>query len=469
MERRFDVRKEELLSGCQVSSAVFGGVMRRLENFAEPFVASLPSPESRQHGRTYLSGLLSDVDRKNTESIAYRHDLDRQVLQRFVGYSSWDYRPLLDELTDQVARELGESEAVIVFDPSAFPKRGCESVGVKRQWCGRLGKTDNCQVGVYMGYVARHEHVLVDLRLYLPEDRARNKTHRQKCGVPGHVRFQTRHELALNMLDERGDRLPHAWVAGDDEMGRPAWFRRELQERNEHYLLAVPSNLTIRDLEAAPPAAGGSRAQARFQQVRAWCAALPETAWRRIVVRDADKGPIEVEAVSRRVESKVERRVTGFEETLFVTRCRAEDGTTKHDYHLSNAPRETPLAELARVANAEHRIEHCLERGKSEAGLADYQTRSWIGWHHHQTLSLIAVWFLVQETRRGKKIHAGPDRSAGPRRAGSDPASGLLMRYPAADRRRENQTSGTKRTGSLLSPQSTQPLGTIEGASARVA
>ena len=143
MERRFQHRLQELLAGCQVSSRAFVGIQERLEKFAEPFVASLPSPESRQHGRTYMAGLLSDVARKNTESIAYRHDLDRQALQRFIGYSSWDHGPLLDELTRQVAAELGETDAVIVFDPSGFPKRGPESVGVQRQWCGRLGKTDN--------------------------------------------------------------------------------------------------------------------------------------------------------------------------------------------------------------------------------------------------------------------------------------------------------------------------------------
>ena len=469
MERRFDVRKEELLAGCQVSPEAFAGVLRRLEKFAEPFVASLPSPESQQHGRTYLSGLLSDVDRKNTESIAYRHDVDRQVLQRFIGYSSWDHQPLLDELTDQVARDLGNPDAVIVFDPSAFAKRGTESVGVQRQWCGRLGKTENCQVGVYLGYVSRHEHALVDMRLYLPEVWARDRKRRQKCGVPGHVRFQTRHQLALEMLDERGDHLPHAWVAGDDEMGRPAWFRRELQERNERYLLAVPSNLTIRDLEAPPPVGVGRPTKPRFQQMQAWCAALPEAAWTRIVVRDGEKGPVEVEAVSRRVQAKIDGCVADFEETMFVTRCRAADGTTKHDYHLSNAPRETPLAEFARVANDEHRIEQCLERGKSEAGLADYQTRSWLGWHHHQTLSLLAVWFLVQETRRGEKKHTGADGPAGPRRPGADPASGFPLRHAGTHRRRENQTSRTKRARTTLPLQGTQPLSTVEGTSARVA
>ena len=130
MERRFKLRMEELLAGCQVSTEVFADIQQRLETFAEPFLTSLPSIESKAHGHTYMSGLLSDVERKNTESIAYRHDLDRQVLQRFIGYMEWDHKPLLDELTRQVAAEIGAADAVIVFDPSGFPKRGSESVGV---------------------------------------------------------------------------------------------------------------------------------------------------------------------------------------------------------------------------------------------------------------------------------------------------------------------------------------------------
>ena len=457
MERRFELRKEELLAGCQVSPEAFTGIIGRLEKFAEPFLASLPSRESQGHGRTYVCGLLSDVQRKNTESIAYRHDLDRQVLQRFIGYMPWEHEPALDELTGQVAAKLGESAAVIVFDPSGFPKRGPESVGVQRQWCGRLGKTENCQVGIYMGYVAHREHALVDMRLYLPKKWCADRKRRKKCGVPSEVCYQTRHQLALDMLAQRGSLLPHAWVAGDDEMGKPVWFRQKLNEMGERYLLAVPSNTTIRDLEAPLPPRCGRRGPRKvpFQQMRAWCAALPEEAWTRLVIRDAEKGPIEVQAIARRVESKVKRRVVGFEETLFVIRQRAEDGTLKHDYHLSNAAPETSLEEFARVANAEHRIEHCLQRGKSEAGMADYQTRSWLGWHHHQTLSLIAVWFLVQETHREKKIDACDDGSAGSRGAGPDPAPRLPLRYPRAYRPGANQAIGAKRAGEVLSLQNT--------------
>ena len=131
---------------------------------------------------------------------------------------------------------------MIVFDPSGFVKKGTKSVGVARQWCGRVGKTENCQVGVYMAYVSRKEHALVDTRLYLPEEWTKDRGRRKAAGVPRRVKFRTRHELALEMLDEHGASLPHSWVAGDDEMGRPSDFRLKLRLRGERYLLAVPSN-----------------------------------------------------------------------------------------------------------------------------------------------------------------------------------------------------------------------------------
>ena len=257
MEPRFERRKEQLLAACEVPPTFFRGVISRLESFAQPFVASLPSPESRRHSRTYLAGLLSDLERKNAEAIAYRYDLDRQTIQRFIGEVAWDHDPLIDELTRQVAHAIGCCDAVLVFDPSAFPKKGTASVGVQRQWCGRLGKVENCQVGVFLGYVSAAEHALVDFRLYLPREWAKDRKRRKKCRVPKEVRYRTRHELSLEMLRRRGPALPHSWVAGDDEMGRPAWFRKRLAADHERYLLAVPSNTSIRDLEAAPPPYGG--------------------------------------------------------------------------------------------------------------------------------------------------------------------------------------------------------------------
>jgi len=411
MERRFDVRLEELLDDAVLDERIPQGMLERLKTFTTPFAICLTGSEMQRHVWEYIGGLFSDVKRKNAETIAYFHDQNRQAMQKFIGQSPWDDRPLIAELVRQIGAEIGEPDGVLVFDPSAFKKQGTESVGVARQWCGRLGKIENCQVGVYLGYVSRREHALADVRLYLNKEWAKDRQRRKKCGVPRAIRFRTRHALALEMLSEHGKNLPHRWIAGDDEMGRSSAFRRDLRALNERYLLAVPSNTLVRDLEAEPPeyAGRGRRPEVPFARADRWREALPENAWTTIEVRDGSRGPIAVQAAKTRVRAKTDRRRVGPEEVLVVVREAQNDGTMKHDYYLSNASLETPLDEFARVAKAEQRIEECLERAKSEAGLAQYQVRNWVGWHHHQTLSFLATWFLTRENRRGKKIHAGVD------------------------------------------------------------
>jgi SRSO17 transposase len=258
-----------------------------------------------------------------------------------------------------------------------------------------------------MGYVSAEEHALVDMRLYMPKEWTKDKARREKAGIPKQVRYRTRHQLCLEMLDRHGQQLPHGWISGDDELGRPSAFRRQLRRRGERYLLAVPSNTTIRDLEADEPEySGQGRPPKRpWLRVDRFANALPKSAWTAIDVRDGAKGPLVVEIVKRRVVGRNHRRQEGEEELLVVIRYRDRENrrVVKTDYYLSSAAADTALAELARVAKAEHRIEECLQRAKSETGLADYEVRNWKGWHHHQTLSLLAVWFLVTEARRGKK------------------------------------------------------------------
>jgi SRSO17 transposase len=453
MERRFDSRLNALLDQAYVPTDILEDLLPRLEKFVEPFAATLPGPEHRRHAAEYVTGLVSKLERKTGEGIAYLHDRPRQGIQKFIGEVPWDHQPMLGTLATEVGQELGEPDGIIVFDPSAFPKRGTKSVGVAKQWCGRLGKVENCQVGVYMGYVTRKEHVIVNVRLYLNEEWAKDRARRKEAGVPKSIKFQTRHQLALEMLAECGAALPHTWITGDDEMGRPSGFRRELRTLGRRYLLAVPSNTTMRDLEApAPEYSGhGPRRKPPFVRVDRWCAALPEDTWTRIEVRDGEKGPSVVEAVKRRVQARTERRGTGPEELLFVTRERQADNSFKLDYHLSNADPDVPLEELARVAKAEHRIEGCLERAKGEAGLGDYQVRNWIGWHHHQTLSLLAAWFLNQETRRGKNLHPGADISpatATDRRADRGPSH---HQRPVVPLPSQHPLATTQRTGKVLS------------------
>jgi SRSO17 transposase len=459
MERRFQARLDELLGDAEVPLSLLRGALPRLGEFLEPFVRSLIAPQ-RANAKDYVEGLLSDLKSKDAESIAYLHDRQRQGLQKFIGQADWDHRPLIAELARQVGQGLGVPDGVLVFDPSAFPKFGAESVGVARQWCGRLGKVENCQVAVYLGYVSRQGHALVDSRLYLGKDWTGSRKRMNKAGVPKGVRFATRHELALAMLDEHGGALQHAWVAGDDEMGRSSWFRQELRARGERYLLAVPSNTLVRDLVAAdPPYSGhGRRRKAPFVRADRWCAALPESAWETVDVRDGEKGPLLVQAAWTLVQAKTEGKPSDVAESLVVFRERQSDGTYKHDYLLSNAILSDPVPEFARVYKAEHRVEESLKQAKGEAGLGDYQVRTWAGWHHHQALSLLATWFLSEEARRGKNTDPRPDGSTGPG-ADSWPAQpGASGPHPGPDVPHRQPPAPAQRGGAALPLAAAQPL-----------
>jgi SRSO17 transposase len=421
-------RREEVLRDCLVSPDVFTQMVERLGEFVVPYQHALKTAESGRHLYLYLQGLLSHLERKNAEKIATFVDVERQVIQDYIGTVPWDHRPLVAVLVGQVAERLGEPDGIIAFDPSSFPKRGTHSVGVKRQWCGHRGKVDNCQVGVFMGYVSHHDHVLLDFRFSLPEEWARDEQRRQACHVPPEVRYHTRQAQCLEMLDEWSAQVPHGWVTGDDELGRHTRLRHELRERGERYLLGVPCTTTIRDLEAPLPAyAGrGRRPKAPWQSVTEWRQALPGDTWTRLTVRDGEKGPVEIELVRRRVQTRHERKRTGPAEWLVITRRPLSDDRTletqtsrdacdqdtRYGYRYSLTPTQTlaseleepSLAELARVIKAGSCIEASFKRGKSEAGMDAYQVRTWEGWHHHMTLTLIAVWFLIGETHRGQQL-----------------------------------------------------------------
>jgi SRSO17 transposase len=179
---------EELLNDCVVSPHVFAPLVDRLRNFVVPYQHCLETEAGQRHMHLYLAGRLSHLDRKNAEEIAAFVDVERLVMQEFIGTAPWDHRPLVKILVGEVVDQLGEPDGVIAFAPSSFPKRGTYAVGVKRQGCGHRGKVDNWQVGVYMGYMSRRDHVLLDFRLTLPGDWARDAKRREACHVPEEVR-----------------------------------------------------------------------------------------------------------------------------------------------------------------------------------------------------------------------------------------------------------------------------------------
>lgn len=388
-------RTRELLSECEVVPEELLQCVSRLKEFMEPFSGHFGRREMREHGEDFVRGLLSDLDRKSVEPIAERSGKDRRGMQRFIGQGSWDHRPVTEELCRQVGREIGRPEGCLVLDPTGFVKKGDDSVGVTRQWCGRLGQIANSQKGVFLGYVSELGRTLVDTRLYLPEEWVLDRVRADGCNVPKGIRHRTACELGLEMIQERGKLLPHCWVLGDDEFGRSADFRADLHRAKERYILDVPGRTLICDAGQARTETFASRLT--WAGAQAWKDGLRNDEWTRIVVRGGEKGPVVYHAARRRVRSHWRRRVAPMEEWLVVIRTDA--AKPEYSYHLSNAGEDVALDELVRANRARYWIEDCFERAKGQVGLADYETRSWDGWHHHVTLSMLALWFLVREQR----------------------------------------------------------------------
>jgi SRSO17 transposase len=395
---------QELLEQAKLRPSTVRECEQHLTKFVQRYLPCFYRKEQRENARMVIEGLLSGLERKTCEPIARQHGVPRKPVQFFVGNGVWDDEAVMAELRRHVREELGDPGAVLVVDASGFVKKGTESCGVKRQWCGRFGKVENCQVGMFLCYASSRGHAPLDRRLYLPEDWAADSQHRNKCHVPKQVRFQSKWRIALEMVDRCCvEQIPHAWVAGDDDFGRCNRFRAKLRGRGERYVLDVPANTLVRDLEARPPR--GKRV-VPFVQAREWAQRQPASAWQKLTLRSGTKGPLEVEALSCLVRARDEKGRIGAAERLLAVR-RVVDGQTRTDYSLSN-DRTVPLQQLAAAHGQRHRVEQMLEEAKGEAGLGQYEVRSWIGWHHHMTLALLALWFLILETGRlGEKKMSG--------------------------------------------------------------
>jgi SRSO17 transposase len=373
-------------------------VLKELRKFLKPFLPLFGREEARGNAGIVVRGMLSDLLRKTVEPIAARYKVNRRPLQRFVGAGPWDDNLILDELNQEVGTELGRSDAALIVDSSGFVKKGDDSVGVQRQWCGRVGKVENCQVGVYLSYASAEGHTLVDHRFYLPESWANDKVRREKCHVPEDVVFKKSWELAEEMLVSRAAELPHGWTLADDAFGRATEFRDGLAEQEERYMLDVPYNTRVKTQGQKPGRGRASAAKAAWR----WAKHVPDKKWGLYTVRAGTKGPIQVKATWTRVltqrDPKDKKSPWDREEILLVLKTVEKNSRTK--YCLSNAGEGTTDPEMVRAATTRWSVEDCLERAKGEVGMGQYQVRSWTGWRHHMTLALLALWFLVRQHRR---------------------------------------------------------------------
>jgi len=246
---------QALLADAVVSPASVQGCHRRLQDFLQRYLPCFYRVEQHELARVVLQGKLSHLQRKTSEPIAALAGRPRKPVQHFVGAGGWDDEAVMAELRRHVGQELADADATLVLDPSAFAKSGRASCGVARQWCGRLGKVENCQLGVFVAYVSAAGQALVDRRLYLPQDWAADRARRTQTQVPLDVVFQESWRIGLDLLDRTAAELPFGWVAGDDEFGRCSEFRAALRFRQRRYVLDVPCNTQVRDLSRRRPLA----------------------------------------------------------------------------------------------------------------------------------------------------------------------------------------------------------------------
>jgi SRSO17 transposase len=383
----------QLLDDAELRGATVRGCRERLTPFLQRYLPLFYRAEQREHARVVIEGKLSGLERKTSEPIARRVGQERKPIQIFVGQGAWDDEAVDRELRRHVAEEIGDPGGILLIDGSAFAKKGEHSCGVARQWCGRLGKIENCQVGVFLAYATAQGHALVDRQLYLPTTWVDDAVRRAECHVPESVEFQQKWRIAQQLIERSGADLPHRWVVADDEFGRVSAWRAWLRLQRKRYVLDVPCNTLVRAVGVRR--ADGSRP--KFETAQAWAARQPARRWKTITIRDAEQGPLRVQALDCLVQTKDEDGHVGPVERLLVTRTL--DAKPAQYYALSNA-KKAPLRTLVHVGSERHRIEEALQEGKGEVGLAQYEVRSWVGWHHHMTLSLLALWFLVLEKRR---------------------------------------------------------------------
>lgn len=365
-----------------------------LTNFLAPFARHFQRSETRTSVQNYIRGLLAEVKRKNGWQLAEEVGLtDPHPLQRLLNEAQWEDRMVRGQLRAVINEQIGYEPGIGVLDESGFVKWGQHSAGVARQYCGRLGKVENCQVGVFLGYVTPTGAALLDCQLYLPQAWCEDRERCRAANIPNAVPFQTKPQIAQRMLEQAwAEGLPLQWVVGDTLYGNSPGLREAIHQQGRYYVLEIGSQHRV------TLAASGQRVT-----LDALSPSLTADDWQQLCFRVGEQGLLTYDWQAQRV-SLSDDPLT--EQWLLIQRSLETTPTLR--FYLSNAPLETPLTDLVAVALSRHSIEELLGEAKSQVGMADYEVRHWHGWHRHMTLVLLAhTWLkLIQHTEREKKSPA---------------------------------------------------------------
>ena len=410
------------------------GFMEELWEFQTTFHDCFARSEPRVHFCDYMVGQFSKLERKSIEPMALQVEGGAiRGMQRFISDVRWDEEQMLWNYHQLLADAMGDTEGVLMFDESGFVKKGQDSVGVARQYCGTLGKVENCPVGVFAGYASRHGYAMVDERLFLPETwwSEAYAARRTTCHVPADLTFQSKPQLAAAMWQTiaRQGLLPFKYVVADCLYGNspdfldavdtcvgvtafvaiPAetrcWRQRpKTEDKTYRYKGEERSKRVV----VAPESAACT--------VAAVAASLPASSWYRRKVSEGTKGPIEYAFARQRVTLC---KAGLPERTVWLVIKRTVGPTPVYSYYISHAPVSTPWRTFVWLSGVRWAIEQCFEEGKTELGMDHYEVRKYSGWHHHRLMTMLAHFFLWHLKLRLGKKSTGPHRLAAADRVGS--------------------------------------------------
>jgi len=383
--------------------------------FHEKFHDSFNRIEQKRLGLGYLQGLLSNCDRKSVEPMALNllhGKTDVRNLQRFMQIHNWDDNGMLETHLELLAPTIATDDGMITLDPSEFPKKGKESVGVIRQYCGRIGKVENCQSGVFIGYSGKKGYGLLNCQLYMPEKwfSEEYEERRVKTLVPDELVFQTKQQIALTLIKRivQTGLFPAKWIGCDGAFGSDINFLRSLPT-NFHYFASIASNEKI---FLQKPEVGLRPYKGRGRRPTKVCvlngqepvivkdlAKSSTIKWHSVILGEGAKGPIVAQAACIRVYRC--RDGLPVDEPVWLFLRKNADGQIK--YAVSNAPAHTTFIELCQASTMRWPIEQCFQEAKSQLGMSQYEHRSWPAWHRHMLYVFLGLHFLLHVRLKLKK------------------------------------------------------------------
>lgn len=396
------------MSYCQLTLEDIGICAYELEEFHENYQPFFSTPNADDWSFKYLHSTFVCDKRRN---IANRAKAvpggDSQNMHHFISNANWSDYPAIRQTQKDVNYLIGDSEqGALIVDESGIPKKGEHSVGVGRQYCGALGKVDNCQVGVFLAYSNDTDCTLIDRRLYIPEDWFSSPQRLLQAGVPEQITFQTKGRLALSMIKQAiKNNVQFSFIGGDSAYGDLPWLRDALNEEKKVYCLEISCDTLVwlsdvktqvppkRFQKGRPPTRVQiARSEPTPKRVDKIASTLDEEEWTHIVVRDGEKKPLEWDFCALRVVT-VRDGLPGPWEWLIIRRSLDKKNLK---FALSNAPPSTSIEVHADRISRRYWVERSIQIGKGSAGLDEYEVRGWRGWHHHMTMTLLSMLFLLK-------------------------------------------------------------------------